>query len=451
MLGFAWRGRGHRRRGLTAKESLGELAIFPSTALPLLVLTLYAAYLVVGVFAAGTCVDFIENKIFASVEGGPGFDVGLFVPLSENFSPDGEPLGWWFFYVPWQGINHHLAALTAAVVPPGSLVHELLFGPPPGSGRSDMGLVTVGLTYSIAIILPIVVFFFLIFGLLEDSGFLPRIAALTDRTLKRIGLNGRAVLPLILGLGCDTMATMTTRILGSRKERLIAILLLALAVPCSAQIGIIAGVMAKVSPFSLVLFVAIILGQLLLVGAVASRVIGGRASDFLIEIPPVRVPQFRNVVQKTRARVKWFLIEAVPLFILGTVILFVVEKLGVIPFLVGLGEPLVTGLLGLPEQATLGFLLGFLRRDFGAVHILSNFTAAEGAASATEVRQVLIAVVVITLFVPCLANYFMMVREQGAKVATLMTAFIIPYAILVGAALRWTLERVPGDWLVRGQ
>lgn len=427
---FAARGVAHRKRKLSIKESLGELAIFPSTALPILVLTLYASYVVVGDFAAGTCVDFIETNIFATVNGGPGFE---------------------FFgiHVPWNGINYYLASAAKLVVSEENLVYQLFFGPPSSAvdDASDMGIVTVGITYSVAIVLPIVVVFFLVFSLLEDSGFLPRIAVLTDRLLKCIGLNGKAVLPLILGLGCDTMATMTTRILETRKERMVAILLLALAVPCSAQLTIVAGVMTRVSPLCLFLFIIIVLSQLVFVGSIASRIFRGRAADFVIEVPPVRRPLLRNVFSKTYSRMKWFLIEAVPLFVLGTFALFVVDRLGIIPVLVDAGQPVVTGLLGLPEQTTIGFLLGFLRRDFAAVHILNDFVSAEGAAAADDVRQMLVAVVVITLFVPCLANYFMMVREQGAKVATAMGAFIFPYAIVVGMLLHHALKLIPDVWL----
>ncbi len=434
---FAWRARQHHRRGLSPKESLGELAVFPTTAIPLLALTLYAAYLIVGVFAAGDCVDFIENKLFANVAGGPGFDVGLYVPASKEFTADGELLGWTFFHVPWAGINYYLAQGAQMVL--GSTSHplyELFF-------HETMGLITVGLTYAVAIVLPIVAFFFLLFGILEDSGYLPRIAVLTDRTLKRIGLNGKAVLPLILGLGCDTMATMTTRILETRKERTIAILLLALAVPCSAQIGIITGVMARVSPLSLFLFVAIILSQLLVVGFVAAKLLPGKASDFLLEVPPIRTPLIGNVWMKTSSRIRWFLIEAVPLFLLGTFILFIADKMGVIPFLTGLGEPVVTGVLGLPAETTTGFLLGFLRRDFAAVAILDGFTKG----NSIDVKQVLVAVVVITLFVPCLANFFVMVREKGMKTAAAMAAFIFPYAVIVGGGLHWALSFVDASWL----
>ena len=104
----------------------------------------------------------------------------------------------------------------------------------------------MGLTYGLAIVLPIVTTFFLVFGLLEDSGYLPRLAVMSDRLFRVMGLNGKAVLPMVLGLGCDTMATMTTRILATRKERVIVTLLLALGVPCSAQLGVILAMLGTV-------------------------------------------------------------------------------------------------------------------------------------------------------------------------------------------------------------
>ena len=105
----------------------------------------------------------------------------------------------------------------------------------------------MGLTYAIAIVLPVVATFFLMFGFLEDSGYIPRLAIFCDRIFRVMGLNGKAVLPMVLGLGCDTMATMTTRILGTPKERLIAILLLALGIPCSAQLATIMGILGGIS------------------------------------------------------------------------------------------------------------------------------------------------------------------------------------------------------------
>src|SRR5262249_34824986 len=193
---------------------------------------------------------------------------------------------------------------------PWTFLSDMIVGP--------YGLFTMGVTYAIAIVLPIVVTFFFAFSVLEDSGYLPRLAVMLNRFFRVMGLNGRAVLPMVLGLGCDTMATLTTRILGTRKERVIVVLLLALGVPCSAQLGVILGMLAALSLRATLVWGVVVAGVVLLVGWLASRLIPGERADFILEIPPLRVPAPGNLVRKTMARVEWYLKEAVPLFLLGT-------------------------------------------------------------------------------------------------------------------------------------
>ncbi len=163
----------------------------------------------------------------------------------------------------------------------------------------EYGLVTMALTYAIAIVLPIVGFFFIAFGLLEDSGYLPRLAVMVNKVFKIMGLNGKAVLPMILGLGCDTMATLTTRILETKKERILVTLLLALGVPCSAQLGVILGMVAGLSGLATFIWLGTLLTVMLLVGYLAAKVIPGEPSDFVLELPPIRVPQLTNILVKT--------------------------------------------------------------------------------------------------------------------------------------------------------
>jgi ferrous iron transport protein B len=162
------------------------------------------------------------------------------------------------------------------------------------------------MTYAIAIVLPVVATFFLVFGFLEDSGYIPRLAIFSDRLFRAMGLNGKAVLPMVLGLGCDTMATMTTRILGTPKERLIAILLLALGVPCSAQLATIMGILGGISFWALLTLFGVVLSQMVFVGFLAARALPGERSDFIMELPPIRMPQFRNLLTKTALRIRWY-------------------------------------------------------------------------------------------------------------------------------------------------
>ena len=229
---------------------LGTLTMHPALAWPMLIVVLWCIYKIVGQFGAGDCVDFVESKIFgSSLEMSGGFDFKAFIPFTN--------IEYVFTHVNFQGINYYLGLLCQKFMSSDNFFFQLFLG-------EEAGLMQVGVTYSIAIILPIVGFFFISFGLMEDSGYLPRLAVMLNRFFKIIGLNGKAVLPMVLGLGCDTMATMTTRILDTKKERVISTLLLALAVPCSAQLGVIAGILGSVSGAHLAIYFFVIFSQMLL-------------------------------------------------------------------------------------------------------------------------------------------------------------------------------------------
>jgi ferrous iron transport protein B len=181
------------------------------------------------------------------------------------------------------------------------------------------------------------------------------------------------------------------------------------------------------------------IGVIMVVGWLTARVVTGETSDFILEIPPMRRPQLANVLVKTMSRLSWYLREVVPLFVLGTALLFVLDKAQLLGQIARVGEPLVTGWLGLPPEMANAFLVGFLRRDFGAVYILD---AATGTAPLLSAHQILVAMITITLFIPCIANLFMIVREHGWKIALSMAAFIFPFAFFVGGVI----HRI-GTWL----
>jgi len=377
-------------KGSTIAFHIGRWSMHPIYGLPILAFVLYLVYQFVGVFGAGDAVGFLEETVF------------------------GEYLN------PW-------ATKIVTFVFPVPFIQELLIG--------DYGLITMALTYAIAIVLPIVGFFFIAFGILEDSGYLPRLAVMVNKVFKVMGLNGKAVLPMVLGLGCDTMATLTTRILETKKERILVTLLLALGVPCSAQLGVILGMVSGLSGIATAIWLGSIVIVMLLVGYIASKIVPGEPSDFVLELPPIRVPQLMNIFVKTLARVQWYLKEAVPLFMLGTFILFVGHKLGALAYIQQITDPLVVGMLGLPSKAAEAFVIGFLRRDYGAAGL---FMLAKGGM--LDPIQIVVSLVVITLFVPCIANFFMMVKERGMKAALYMVAFIFPFAFAVGGALNWVLR-----------
>ena len=380
-----------RDKGRTA-YAISGLTTHPVAGFPILILVLYAMYKWVGEFGAGLGVDFLFNVVFGKA-------------INPAFTRMAN------YLFPWQ------------------VLRDFFVGP--------YGVLTMGLTYAIAIVLPIVGTFFFAFGVLEDSGYLPRLAIMANRLFRAMGLNGKAILPMILGLGCDTMATLTTRILETKKERILVTLLLALGVPCSAQIGVMVGMFAALSMKAILVWGLVVLGSMIAVGYLASKLIPGERADFLMEIPPLRIPTLGNIFVKTLARLEWFLKEAVPLFLLGTFFLFVLDRLGLIRVLQKIAEPMVVGFLGLPAKATEALLLGFLRRDYGAAGFFIMAKAGE-----LDSVQIVVSLVTITLFVPCLANFFMIVKERGVGQALAMAGFIFPFAFLVGGGLNYFLRFV---------
>lgn len=379
----------HRKPGFFA-NLIGTWSMHPVWGIPIMLGVLFLMYEFVGVLGAGVSVDFFEEKIFGN------------------------------YVNPW-------AARVVGYAFPSGFIHDILVGP--------YGIITMAFTYAIAIVLPIVGFFFIFFSFLEDSGYLPRLAVMVDRIFKMMGLNGKAILPMVLGLGCDTMATMTTRILETRKERVIVTLLLALGVPCSAQLGVILGMLGSVSLGATVIWAGAVMLTMFGVGLLASRILPGDSSDFILEIPPVRMPQLSNILLKTVVRVEWYLKEAVPLFILGTLFLFFLDKTNALVVIEKAASPFIVNFLGLPIESTQAFIVGFLRRDYGAAGLL-----ALQRNGMLDPVQTVVSLVTITLFVPCIANLFMIIKERGLKAALLMTVFIFPFAIFVGGVLNQILR-----------
>jgi ferrous iron transport protein B len=258
-----------------------------------------------------------------------------------------------------------------------------------------------------------------------------------------MGLNGKAVLPMVLGLGCDTMATMTARIMETRKERVIVTLLLALGIPCSAQLAVILSMLGGVGPRAAIWFAATVLVVLFLVGWLAAKVLPGRGSDFILELPPLRWPQLGNVIVKTTARIQWYLKEALPLFLVGTLLLWGLDRVGGIDLIERAAAPVVVGVLDLPRESAGAFILGFLRRDYAAAGMFAHYQPFMAAGTMTRAMeiQVVVALVTITLFLPCIANFFMIIKERGWRTAAAILGFILPFSIGVGALVRVLMAR----------
>ncbi len=373
-----------KRHGLTR---LDKVLISPITGLPVLAAVLYLClYQFVGVFGAGTVVDVLE---------------GFFT----------------------DHINPWLQTLASVYIPYPAL-RELFVG--------EYGILTLGIRYAVAIILPIVAFYFFAFAIIEDSGYLPRLGFLLDRAFKKIGLSGRAIIPIVLGFGCVTMATMVTRTLPTRRERFIATLLLALCIPCAAQTGVIMGLLSG-TPAVLMAWALVMLVIFVAIGALSARLVPGTKPSFIMEIPPMRVPQPKNVIVKTFARVKWYFKEVVPLFVLASMLIWLGQITGAFKVVVeALAWPLAA--MDLPATSAGAFVFGFFRRDYGAAGLYDLHKA-----GAFTNNQLLIAVVVLTLFLPCITQLVMTIKERGWKSGAGLSLFILLFAFSVGVVLNWTL------------
>ncbi len=372
------------KRVVTWAERLSTLSVRPMTGVPLLLVVLYfGLYKFVGEFGAGTLVDLLEKQIFIDV------------------------------------VNPWITGVTRRLIP-WEIIQELFVG--------EYGIITLGIRYAVGIILPIVATFFIFFSFLEDTGYFPRLALLVDRLFKYIGLSGRAVIPMVLGFGCDTMATMVTRTLESTRERIIATMLLALAIPCSAQLGVILGLLSK-APGALMVWGLCMLLLFIVVGLLASKVMPGEAPMFYMELPPMRLPQFGNVLTKTYTRMQWYFMEILPLFILASVLLWLGKVTGFFAKMIDAMTPVMAS-IGLPRETAVAFIFGFFRRDYGAAGLYD--LQAKGLMDA---RQLTVAAVTLTLFIPCVAQFLVMKNERGWKTASAIGVFVSLFAYGSGYVL----------------
>jgi ferrous iron transport protein B len=379
-------------KGASLGSLLGRWMIKPATGLPILALALYAMYQVIGVFIAGTVVGITEETIM----------LGKYEPA--------------------------VRALAGRFISAESALGTILVG--------EFGLMTMTVTYILGLLLPLVAGFYFFLSLFEDSGYLPRIATLVDRLLTGMGLNGRGVIPLILGFGCVTMATITTRLLASDRERRIAILLLGLTIPCSAQMGVIAGMLAAAGGWYVALYALVIFTVLVMAGTILNSTLPGKSTDLLIDLPPLRLPRLDNVLKKTGTKSYNFLKEAFPLFALGALLISVFQVTGILDFLQSLLAPLTVGWLNLPREASTAFIMGIVRRDFGAAG-LTDMTLAP--------VQTIAALITITLFVPCIASILIIFKERSKREAALVWGSSWAVAFLIGGLVSQLYGAFGGD------
>jgi ferrous iron transport protein B len=317
----------------------------------------------------------------------------------------------------------------SSVLSGGGFLHGILIGALTEDGQIDfvqsLGLLTTGLFVPFAMVLPYVFAFYLVLSFLEDSGYLPRFL------MHRVGLHGLSIIPMILGLGCNVPAALSTRIMETKRERFIAATLVAITVPCMAQISMIVGLVGRygasgfVPIFGTLFIVWLVLGRLL------NRFMKGESPEILVDIPPYRIPYFRGLLKKVWIRLKWFVREAVPWVLAGVLVVNIFYELKVMAMIEKLASPMVVGVLGLRPQAVAALVVGFLRKDV-AVGMLAPL--------GLDLKQLIVACVVLAMYFPCVATFAALVRELGIRDMLKAAVLMLVSALIVGGLLNLMLS-----------
>jgi ferrous iron transport protein B len=333
------------------------------------------------------------------------------------------------FYSLWLPVLMKLSALMGG----GGLLHDVIVGKLMNGEVhfiESFGLLSSGLYVPFGMVLPYIISFYLILGILEDTGYLPRLAVLLDTAMHKIGLHGFAIIPSLLGFGCNVPAVMATRVLESRRERFIAATLVCIAIPCASAQAMIFGLVGKYGGE----YVALVYGTLFLVwlvlGMILHRLLKGFSPELLIEIPPYRVPPWKTIIPKLWGRTRGFLLEAVPIILAAVLIINILFVFGIFDYLASFAAPVIQGVLGLPEESVTAVLIGLFRKD-AALGML--------ALSAMTAKQMVIGSVVLTMFFPCIATFVVLLRELGLRDFLKSAAIMLISAITVGGILNAVL------------
>ncbi|MFA7562692.1 MAG: ferrous iron transporter B [Methanoculleus sp.] len=337
-----------------------------------------------------------------------------------------------FIFEPLFDLYTPLAMQISEFLGPG-ILHDILIGHLI-DGEIDyeqsMGLLTTGLFVPFAMILPYIVAFYLALSILEDTGYLPRLATLVDTFFHRLGMHGHGIISVFLGLGCNVPGALATRVLETKKQRFIAATLMSISVPCMAQIAMVFGVLGPFGMQYIVMVFVTLAAVYIIVGLILSRMVPGECPEIFLEIPPYRVPNLRVTVSKTWMRVRGFVGEAIPYLFLGILLVNLLYTVGFLGWLATAFAPVMEVWLGLPGEATAALLVGFLRKDL-AVGMLVPL-------GMTPV-QLVIAVTMLSIYFPCVATFVVLLKELGARGVAAAAGIMVTTALIVGGVLRVVL------------
>lgn len=382
-----------KHRHHTLRDRLSDLTIKPITGIPIAIVIIIFSFMMVRFVGEGL-IGYVFEPLFE-----------LYRPLAVKLS---ERLG--------AGILHDI------------LIGQLIEGEI--EYVESMGLLTTGIFVPFGMVLPYIIAFYFMLSILEDSGYLPRLATLTDNVFHKLGMHGHGIVPVFLGLGCNVPGALATRTLETRKQRFISATLMAISVPCMAQIAMIFGILGSYGiQYIAIVFVSLIIIYIL-VGLFLNRWVTGDSPEIFLEIPPYRRPSLLTILKKTWMRVRWFLTEAIPFLFLGVFLINILYAIGFLEWMGTLFAPITSGVLGLPQESTTALLIGFLRKDLAVGMLLPL---------GMKPMELVIASTVLTIYFPCVATFAVLVKELGIKDMFKSAVIMISTALLVGGIMRLIL------------
>jgi ferrous iron transport protein B len=377
----------------TIRDRISEATIKPVTGIPFSIIIIFISFWAVR-FVGETLIRFIFKPLFE-----------LYRPLAMIISN-------------WLGSG---------------FLHEVLIGKLI-DGQIDfvqsMGILTTGLYVPFGMVYPYIVPFYLMLAIMEDTGYLPRLATLTDSLFHRLGTHGHGIVTVFLGLGCNVPGALATRTLETRKQRFIAATLMAISVPCMAQTAMIFGILGPYGLHYIFIVFTTLSAIYILMGLILNRFVKGESPEIFLEIPPYRRPNIRTMLKKTWMRVRWFLKDAIPFLFLGVLIVNILYVVGFLEWLGGIFAPITERWLGLPKEATAALMIGFLRKDLAVGMLLPL---------GMNPMQLVIAATVLTIYFPCVATFAVLLKELGVKDMIKATGVMIGTALIVGGLMRLIL------------
>ncbi len=377
-------------------ERLEDATIKPVTGIPLALVTIFLVFFLIR---------FIGESLISYV----------FEPVFEKL---------------WAPLMLKLSVLLGS----SGFLHDILIGKLT-QGKIDfvesLGLLTTGLFVPLAMVLPYVFSFYLVLSFLEDSGYLPRLGVLVDNLMHKLGLHGLSIVPMMLGLGCNVPGAMATRILETKKERFISATLLAICIPCMAQLAMIVGLIGRYGVKGLGVVFGTLFVVWVILGVLLNKIIKGESPEIFIEIPPYRLPYLGALFKKLWMRTRGFIREAVPYVLLGVFFVNILYTLGIIEFIGNLTAPVITGILGLPKEAVGALIVGFLRKDVAVGMLLPL---------GLNLSQLIVASVVLAMYFPCVATFVVLIRELGIKDMFKSVLIMVISTLTVGGLLNLILN-----------